>query len=61
MVGSVKRLGDDLVILHVKTEPVACQACGSPNMLTVRMSSEDSPVRVQVCPDCDERVWSPDT
>ena len=51
---------DPMVVVHVETSDRSCGTCGSSNVLTVRMGEEDSPVWVQVCSECDERVWSLD-
>ena len=35
-----------------------CVLCGSPNVMTIRMAFEGSPVTVQVCSDCDAKIWN---
>lgn len=51
---------DEVVVVHVERETGPCQACGSDNVLRIRVSEEDSPLWVAVCADCDEHVWSLD-
>jgi hypothetical protein len=58
--GSGRTEPDELVVVHVERESGSCRSCGSDNVLTIRVSEEDSPVWVQMCADCDEHVWSLD-
>ena len=53
-------VGDPNVIVHVETSEQSCSTCGSSNVLTVRIPDEDSPIWVQMCSDCEERIWSLD-
>jgi hypothetical protein len=40
------------------TNDQPCNACGSVNVMTVRMAFEGTPVTVQICADCDMRIWN---
>jgi hypothetical protein len=53
--------GDPAVVVHVENAGDPCRSCGSANVMTVRMSHEDSPIWVQICSNCEERVWSLDS
>jgi hypothetical protein len=58
--GTARIEGDEVVVVHVERETGPCQACGSTNVVTIRVSEEDSPLWVAVCAQCDEHVWSLD-
>ena len=58
--GSARPDPDDLLVVHVDRKAGPCRACGSENVVAIRVSEEDSPLWVRVCADCDEHVWSLD-
>jgi hypothetical protein len=52
------RSGDEPVLESARTNDQPCNACGSVNQMTVRMTFEGTPVTVQICADCDMRTWN---
>jgi hypothetical protein len=51
---------DEPVLESAKTAERPCTACGSTNVMTIRMAFEGSWITVQICADCDERSWNRD-
>ena len=56
--GTAREDPAEVVVVHVERKSGPCAACGSENVLRIRVSEEDSPLWVSVCADCDEHVWS---
>ena len=51
---------DEVVVVRVERKTGPCFACGSGNVVRIRVAEESSPLWVAVCADCDEHVWSLD-
>lgn len=34
-----------------------CGSCGSPNVMTIQLVYDDTPVSIRVCSECEQREW----
>jgi hypothetical protein len=49
---------DEPIVESARIGDQPCAACGSKNMMIIRMAFEGSPVTVQICTECDQRTWN---